>query len=118
VRIGDLIYQSEPGEPFPEIRLSLAKDVHGASAIVALSKGQDDLAYFYPAEDYPATFAYGSDHWEYNVAPQAGDELIQAGRGGPLELRRRYERRTRTPTVRGTPTRSLTTPSPHPAPTP
>ena len=77
LRIGNILYQSEPGEPFPEIRLSLAKDTRGASEIVALSKGQDDLAYFYPAEDYPATFAYGSDHWEDNVAPQAGDQIIQ-----------------------------------------
>jgi len=77
LRIGDLIYQSEPGEPFPEIRLSLAKDTRGAREVVALSKGQDDLAYFYPAGDYPATFGYGSDHWEYNVAPQAGDQIIQ-----------------------------------------
>jgi hypothetical protein len=77
LRIGNLIYQSEPGEPFPEIRLSLAKDTRGARQVVALSKGQDDLAYFYPAADYAATFAYGSDHWEYNVAPQAGDQIIQ-----------------------------------------
>jgi hypothetical protein len=77
LRIGDLIYQSEPGEPFPEVRLSLSKDTRGAAAVVALSKGQDDLAYFYPAEDYPATFAYGSDHWEDSVAPQAGDQIIR-----------------------------------------
>jgi hypothetical protein len=78
VRIGGVIYVSEPGEPFPEIRLSLAKDTPGAREVVALSKGQDDLAYFYPAADYGATFAYGSDHWEYNVAPQAGDQIIHA----------------------------------------
>ncbi|MHB8593965.1 MAG: PKD domain-containing protein [Acidimicrobiales bacterium] len=77
LRIGKLIYQSEPGEPFPEIRLSLAKDTGGADEVVALSKAQDDLAYFYPAEDYPATFAYMSDHWEDNVAPQAGDQIIR-----------------------------------------
>lgn len=77
LRIGNVLYQSEPGEPFPEIRLSLTKDTRGAAEIVALSKGQDDLAYFYPAEDYAATFAYGSDHWEDSVAPQAGDQIIQ-----------------------------------------
>jgi chitodextrinase len=77
LRIGRLLYLSMPGEPFPEIRQTIAADTKGADAIVALSKGQDDLAYFYPAPIYPVTIAWGSDHYEYNVAPQAGDQIIQ-----------------------------------------
>jgi hypothetical protein len=78
VRIGPVVYASMPGEPFPEIRLNLAAAVTGASAVVALSKGQDDLGYFYPAWVEPFTAAYPTDQGTYNVAPQAGDEILQA----------------------------------------
>ncbi|HEX5269010.1 MAG TPA: PKD domain-containing protein, partial [Gemmataceae bacterium] len=61
----------------PEIRQTIAADTKGADAVITLSKGQDDLAYFYPAPIYPVTIAWGSDHYEYNVAPQAGDQIIQ-----------------------------------------
>src|SRR3981081_2566984 len=66
-----------PGEPFPEIRRTIAADTQGAAAIVALAQGPDDRAYFFPAPVYPVTIAWGSDHYEYNVAPQAGDQIIQ-----------------------------------------
>src|SRR5207302_10575630 len=77
LRIGGLLYLSMPGEPFPEVRATIARDTVGADEVVALSKGQDDLAYFYPSWAYPVTLAWGSDHWEYNVAPQAGDQIVQ-----------------------------------------
>jgi len=76
LRVGPLAYLSMPGEPFPEVRLAIAGAVHGAKQIVALSKGQDDLGYFYPAFVYPFTATYDSDHHIYNVAPQAGDQVI------------------------------------------
>ena len=77
LRIGRLVYASMPGEPFPEVRYAIANAVQGADAVVALSKGQDDLGYYYPAFVYPAAFVYNSDHHIYNVAPQAGDQIIQ-----------------------------------------
>src|SRR3954452_1863325 len=77
LRIGPLAFLSMPGEPFPEVRLTIAGAVKGAQQVVALSKGQDDLGYFYPAFVYPFTATYDSDHHTYNVAPQAGDQVIQ-----------------------------------------
>jgi PKD domain len=77
LRIGPLAFLSMPGEPFPEVRLTIAGAVRGASRVIALSKGQDDLGYFYPAFVYPFTATYDSDHHTYNVAPQAGDQVIQ-----------------------------------------
>jgi hypothetical protein len=76
-RIGPLAFLSMPGEPFPEVRYAIANAVRGASEIVALSKGQDDFGYFYPSFAYPFTVAYNSDHQTYNVAPQAGDQIVQ-----------------------------------------
>src|SRR4051794_2041303 len=77
LRVGPLVFLSMPGEPFPEVRHAIAGAVHGAQQVVALSKGQDDLGYFYPAFVYPFTATYDSDHHIYNVAPQAGDQVIQ-----------------------------------------
>jgi hypothetical protein len=76
-RIGPLVFLSMPGEPFPEVRYGIVNAVRGPGAVIALSKGQDDFGYFYPAFAYPFTFAYNSDHQIYNVAPQAGDQIVQ-----------------------------------------
>ena len=76
LRIGDNVLLSMPGEPFPEIRAALQNATTGADTIIALSKGQDDWGYFYPAWAWGFTSLYDSDHNIYNVAPQAGDQVI------------------------------------------
>jgi PKD domain len=76
LRIGNAVFLSMPGEPFPEIRAALQNATTGADTIVALSKGQDDWGYFYPAWTWGFTSLYPSDHNTYNVAPQAGDQVI------------------------------------------
>jgi hypothetical protein len=76
LRIGDVALLSMPGEPFPEIRMALQNATTGPATIIALSKGQDDWGYFYPAWTWGFTSLYTSDHNTYNVAPQAGDQVI------------------------------------------
>jgi hypothetical protein len=76
LRIGKNVLLSMPGEPFPEIRMALQNATTGADTIIALSKGQDDWGYFYPAWTLGFTSLYTSDHNTYNVAPQAGDQVI------------------------------------------
>jgi hypothetical protein len=76
-RIGDEAFLSMPGEPFPEIRLTLAK-ASKAATVVALSKGQDDFGYFYPAFDSSYPQLYNSDHAVFNVSPHLGDQIIAA----------------------------------------
>jgi hypothetical protein len=76
LRIGGNVFLSMPGEPFPEIRAAIANATTGADTIVALSKGQDDWGYYYPAWTWGFTSLYTSDHNTYNVAPQAGDQII------------------------------------------
>jgi hypothetical protein len=78
LRIGGLVFLSMPGEPFPEVRHSIRNGAPKPKLIVALSKGQDDLGYFYPSFDYFFTFAYPSDHGTYNVAPQMGEQVIES----------------------------------------
>jgi hypothetical protein len=76
LRVGDVGFLSMPGEPFPEIRFTIARSVD-AKNVVALSKGQDDFGYFYPSFVYPFPQVYNSDHAIFNVAPQAGDQIVQ-----------------------------------------
>jgi hypothetical protein len=77
LRIGNIAYASMPGEPFPEVRLSLAAATSGAT-VVALSKGQDDLGYFYPAYVAPFTELYPSDTLTNSAAAELGDAVLQA----------------------------------------
>ena len=77
IRIGPLAYLSMPGESFPEVRRAIADATTDAGMVVALAKGQDDLGYFYPAWVYPFTYVYDSDHGQFNVAPQLGDQVIE-----------------------------------------
>jgi hypothetical protein len=74
-RIGDYAFLSMPGEPFPEIRLTLARATKAAT-VVALSKGQDDFGYFYPNFDAPFPQLYNSDHAVFNVSPHLGDQVV------------------------------------------
>jgi hypothetical protein len=76
-QIGPDAFLSMPGEPFPEERLTLAKATTAAN-VVALSKGQDDLGYFYPAFDAPYPALYNSDHAVFNVSPLLGDRIVSA----------------------------------------
>ncbi|MFL5824822.1 MAG: hypothetical protein ACJ764_15430 [Solirubrobacteraceae bacterium] len=76
LRIGNLAYVSMPGEPFPEVRLAIAR-ASGAQAVMALSKGQDDFGYFFPSYDYAFPELYNSDHLIFSVGPQGGDQIIQ-----------------------------------------
>jgi hypothetical protein len=77
LRVGDVAYLSMPGEPFPEIRQSLAAATHGA-LVVALSKGQDDLGYFYPSYVTPLAEAYPSDTATNSASAETGDIVMAA----------------------------------------
>jgi hypothetical protein len=76
LRIGGNVFLSMPGEPFPEVRHAIADATTGADHVIALSKGQDDWGYFYPAWAWGFTSLYDSDHNIFNIAPQAGDQVI------------------------------------------
>jgi hypothetical protein len=83
VRLGDIAYVSMPGEPFPEVRRTLAIAAPGAT-VVALSKGQDDLGYFYPAYVTPFTEIYPSDTFTNSASAVTGDAVV-AGQESNLD---------------------------------
>jgi hypothetical protein len=77
VRLGGLLFLSQPGEPFAEIRLTLGGLVRGADQVVAISQAQDALGYYYPYSSAPFVFAYPvNDHALFNVAPTFGNAII------------------------------------------
>lgn len=75
IRVGPVLMLSMPGEPYPEVRQAVVGAVSGASLIVGLSKGQDDLGYFMPSWTYGFGVAEGTDHPIFSVAPWMGDEV-------------------------------------------
>lgn len=75
LRVGSIAYVSMPGEPFPEVRRTLAIAAPGAT-VVALSKGQDDLGYFYPSYVTPFTEIYPSDTFTNSASAVTGDAVI------------------------------------------
>jgi hypothetical protein len=77
LRVGNVAYLSMPGEPFPEVREELAAATRGAT-VVALSKGQDDLGYFYPSYVTPFTEVYPSDTFINSASAETGD-VVAAG---------------------------------------
>ena len=83
LRVGNIAYVSMPGEPFPEVRNTLEVAAQGAT-VVALSKGQDDLGYFYPAYVTPFTEIYPSDTFTNSASAVTGDAVI-AGQESNLD---------------------------------
>ncbi|HVW79485.1 MAG TPA: hypothetical protein VHB69_00900 [Mycobacteriales bacterium] len=75
LRVGGLAYLSMPGEPFPEVRHMLQRAAPGAT-VIALSKGQDDLGYFYPAYVTPFTEIYPSDTFTNSASAVTGDVVV------------------------------------------
>ncbi len=86
VRIGRLLFLSMPGEPFPEVTLTIAEAIKDADAVVHMSKAQDDLGYIYPAWVYPYTSLYPSDHGEFNVSTYVGEQIIAGHLGNASSL--------------------------------
>jgi hypothetical protein len=78
LRIGDLLYVSEPGEAFPEVSAALRASVPGARVRV-VGMAQDQLGYYYPAEDIPFTTVPNvSDHLQYNSSGALADQNVIA----------------------------------------
>jgi hypothetical protein len=86
LRIGDLLYVSQPGEAFPEVSAALRASVPGARVRV-VGMAQDQLGYYYPAEDTPfTTVPNTSDHLEYNSSGALADENVLAAVDGAKAL--------------------------------
>ena len=80
-RIGDVAYVSEPGEAFPEVSKAIRDSIQGASAVHVVGMAQDQLGYYWPPEEAPATTVTNdSDHLQYNSSILLGELSTQAAR--------------------------------------
>jgi hypothetical protein len=78
LRIGNVVWSSEPGEAFNEVTKAIKASVRGASAVHVVGMAQDQLGYFYPPEDYPASELNPSDFILFNVSPTLADQVVDA----------------------------------------
>jgi hypothetical protein len=78
-RIGDVAYLSEPGEAFPEVSKAIRDGISGASAVHLVGMAQDQVGYYFPPEEAPATTVTNdSDHLQYNTSLTLGDVNVVA----------------------------------------
>jgi hypothetical protein len=78
-RIGDVAYLSEPGEAFPEVSKAIRDGIQGASAVHVVGMAQDQVGYYFPPEETPATTVDNdSDHLQYNSSLTLADVNVQS----------------------------------------
>src|SRR4051812_46242134 len=78
-RIGDVAYLSEPGEAFPEVSKAIRAGITGASAVHVVGMAQDQIGYYFPPEEAPATTVTNdSDHLQYNSSLALADVNVNA----------------------------------------
>lgn len=78
VRIGDAVWVTEPGEAFNEVSQAIRNGIGGAREVHIVGMAQDQLGYYYPPEDYPASELNPSDFILFNVSPSLADESVNA----------------------------------------
>jgi hypothetical protein len=78
VRIGNDVWFTEPGEAFPEVSTAIRDSIQGAGDVNVVGMSQDQLGYFYPPEDYPASEVNPSEFIIYNVGPALADQTVDA----------------------------------------
>jgi hypothetical protein len=78
-RIGDVAYLTEPGEAFPEVSKAIRDGIDGASAVHLVGMAQDQIGYYFPPEETPATTVTNdSDHLQYNSSLTLADVNVQS----------------------------------------
>lgn len=85
LRIGDVVYATEPGEGFPEVSAGI-REAFGGVDVRIVGMGQDQLGYYYPPETYPFTFTNPTDHHIYNASLLLGEINVNAHALNALSL--------------------------------
>jgi PKD repeat protein len=74
VRIGDLLYSTNPGEAFPEVNAAISDSVTDARSTNVVGMAGDMLGYYYQRGDYTAQQFGGSDFARFNVGPNLAQD--------------------------------------------
>jgi len=85
IRIGDLVYATNPGEAFPEVNRAIRESVSGAREVNAVAL-TDMLGYYYVRTDYTEQ-QFGSSNFEtYNVGEDFAQVNADKAREAVAEL--------------------------------
>ena len=74
VRIGDLLYSTNPGEAFPEVNAAIAGSVTDARSANVVGMAGDMLGYYYQRGDYTDQEFGSSDFKRFNVGPDLAQD--------------------------------------------
>ena len=74
VRIGDLLYSTNPGEAFPEVNAAIANSVTDARSANVVGMAGDMLGYYYQRGDYTDQQFGSSDFERFNVGPDLAQD--------------------------------------------
>ncbi|MGA7434774.1 MAG: PKD domain-containing protein [Solirubrobacterales bacterium] len=86
IRIGDVIYSTNPGEAFPEVNDAIRDSIHGARHANVVALAGDFLGYYYERGDYTDQ-QFGSSNFEtYNVGPEFPQLNVDMARQNAGEL--------------------------------
>jgi PKD domain-containing protein len=78
VRIGDVVYFTDPGEAFPEVNEGVRDAVTGARSANPVATAGDFLGYYYQRADYTDEQFGSSDFERYNVGPDLAQDNADA----------------------------------------
>ena len=81
VRIGDVLYSTNPGEAFPEVNEAIADSVTNARSTNVVGMAGDMLGYYYQRGDYTDQEFGSSDFERFNVGPDLAQDNADLGTG-------------------------------------
>jgi hypothetical protein len=86
LRIGPLLYVSNPGESFAEVNDAIRSAVTDAQSVNVVGLAGDFLGYNWSGSDYTAVQFGSSDFAKYNVGPDLAQKTADAGYGNASSL--------------------------------
>ncbi len=85
IRVGDIVYATNPGEAFPEVNRAIRESISGARQVNAIAL-TDMLGYYYVRDDYTEQ-QFGSSNFEsYNVGKDLPQINADKAREAAAEL--------------------------------
>jgi len=86
LRIGPLLYISNPGEAFPEVNDTVRGEVLDAQSVNAIGLAGDFLGYYWSPGDYSTAQVGSSDFLKYNVGPDLAQLTADAAHANAAAL--------------------------------
>lgn len=86
VRIGDVLYSTNPGEAFPEVNDAISDSVTGARSTNVVGMAGDMLGYYYQRGDYTDQQFGSSDFERFNVGPDLAQDNADLGTANAAAL--------------------------------